>query len=117
MAFIDFKKDPHRRLNILTGEWLLVSPQRTERPWQGKVENAPSANRPHYDPKCYLCPGNVRADGSVNPRYASCFSFTNDFSALLESTPINDFNNNNLLFATSRSHSSAIKRRKYSGCD
>lgn len=103
MATIDFKKDPHRRLNILTGEWLLVSPQRTERPWQGKVENASAANRPQYDPKCYLCPGNERADGSVNPQYKSCFSFTNDFSALMESTPINDFNADNLLVAKSES--------------
>lgn len=74
---------PHRRRNALTGEWVLVSPHRTKRPWQGKQESTPPANRPAYDPKCYLCPGNERAAGTHNPAYTGTFVFTNDFPALL----------------------------------
>ena len=78
---------PHRRLNQLTGEWVLVSPHRAERPWQGRVEKLPAETLPVYDPSCYLCPGNERAGGARNPDYSSTFVFTNDFSALLEDTP------------------------------
>ncbi|MCX2575175.1 UDP-glucose--hexose-1-phosphate uridylyltransferase [Pedobacter sandarakinus] len=92
--------NPHRRLNILTGEWILVSPHRTKRPWQGKVEDVAPDNRPEYDPKCYLCPGNDRADGDVNPAYTESFVFKNDFSALLEDTPAASLNESNLLVAT-----------------
>jgi UDPglucose--hexose-1-phosphate uridylyltransferase len=74
---------PHRRLNPLTGEWLLVSPQRTARPWQGQVDQTPSDLRSAYDPACYLCPGNERAGGLRNPDYAATFVFENDFAALL----------------------------------
>ena len=74
---------PHRRFNPLTGEWILVSPQRTKRPWKGQVEKLPLAERPEYDPGCYLCPGNERAGGVRNPKYESTFVFPNDFSALL----------------------------------
>lgn len=74
---------PHRRKNILTGEWILVSPHRTQRPWQGEVEKQQDEKRPVYDPTCYLCPGNLRASGEKNPQYTSTFVFTNDFSALL----------------------------------
>ncbi|HEY0671639.1 MAG TPA: UDP-glucose--hexose-1-phosphate uridylyltransferase [Longimicrobiales bacterium] len=74
---------PHRRLNQLNGEWVLVSPQRMLRPWQGQVERAaPIAGQP-YDPGCYLCPGNQRADGERNAAYSSTYVFTNDFPALL----------------------------------
>lgn len=73
---------PHRRLNALTGEWVLVSPHRTRRPWQGQVERRPPENRPRYDPTCYLCPGNARAGGERNPDYAGTFIFENDFAAL-----------------------------------
>lgn len=73
---------PHRRHNPLTGDWVLVSPQRTLRPWQGQVESAPPDNRPFYDPHCYLCPGNERAGGIRNPQYDPTFVFRNDFSAL-----------------------------------
>jgi UDPglucose--hexose-1-phosphate uridylyltransferase len=74
---------PHRRLNQLTGEWLLVSPQRTARPWQGQVEDTRPVPRPAHDPDCYLCPGNTRAAGAVTPAYPSTFVFGNDFPALL----------------------------------
>lgn len=78
---------PHRRYNPLTGEWVLVSPHRTKRPWQGQVEKSPPESRPQYDPACYLCPGNERAGGARNPIYVSTFIFTNDFAALLPDTP------------------------------
>ncbi len=74
---------PHRRLNPLTGEWVLVSPHRTERPWMGQTEARSGTEIPAYDPDCYLCPGNRRAHGAVNPRYAHTFVFDNDFPALL----------------------------------
>ncbi|MFI5135772.1 MAG: galactose-1-phosphate uridylyltransferase, partial [Chitinophagales bacterium] len=98
---IDFKKHPHRRKNILTGEWLLVSPQRTQRPWQGKVEALSGEQRPAYEANCYLCPRNKRAGINVNPDYSTCFSFTNDFSALEIDTPERNFNVNDLLVAKS----------------
>ena len=78
---------PHRRYNPLTGEWLLVSPHRTKRPWKGQVEKPTPEVRPEYDPACYLCPGNERAGGARNPDYESTFVFTNDFSALLPEVP------------------------------
>lgn len=74
---------PHRRLNALTGEWLLVSPHRAKRPWQGQREAKPALERPAYDPKCYLCPGNTRANGEQNPPYTATYIFDNDFAALL----------------------------------
>jgi len=73
---------PHRRRNALTGEWVLVSPHRTQRPWQGQVERRPPQDRAAYDPNCYLCPGNERAGGVRNPQYTGTFVFENDFAAL-----------------------------------
>jgi UDPglucose--hexose-1-phosphate uridylyltransferase len=78
---------PHRRLNLLTGEWVLVSPQRMQRPWLGQIETPPREMRPAYDPDCYLCPGNTRAGGQRNPHYDSTFVFDNDFAALLPTSP------------------------------
>ncbi len=78
---------PHRRLNPLTGEYVLVSPQRTQRPWQGKVDTPSRDARPEYDPACYLCPGNTRAGDAQNPDYQNTFVFTNDFAALLPDMP------------------------------
>lgn len=74
---------PHRRLNLLTREWVLVSPHRAKRPWLGQVERRPAQSLPEYDPTCYLCPGNERAGGVRNPGYTSTFVFDNDFAALL----------------------------------
>lgn len=77
----------HRRYNPLTGEWVLVSPHRTKRPWLGQVEKRAPEVRLSHDPKCYLCPGSERAGGYVNPNYESTFVFENDFSALLRGGP------------------------------
>ena len=74
---------PHRRWNPLTRHWVLVSPQRARRPWLGQVEKVPPEHLPAYDPTCYLCPGNARAEGVSNPDYSSTFVFDNDFPALL----------------------------------
>jgi UDPglucose--hexose-1-phosphate uridylyltransferase len=78
-----FSQSPHRRWNPLRRSWVLVSPHRTQRPWQGEVGKTAPVAGPSYDPECYLCPGNTRAGGSVNPQYKSIFSFVNDYSALL----------------------------------
>ena len=72
----------HRRYNILTGEWVLVSPHRAKRPWQGKNEALPKKQTISYDPDCYLCPGNTRINGAVNPDYKDVYIFQNDFAAL-----------------------------------
>jgi UDPglucose--hexose-1-phosphate uridylyltransferase len=78
---------PHRRYNPLRGQWVLVSPQRTQRPWQGEVGSAETTAPVHYDPHCYLCPGNERAGGHRNPHYSHVFAFVNDFAALLPDSP------------------------------
>jgi len=85
--FEELSQGPHRRYNPLTGEWVLVSPHRNRRPWQGKQEAAAESGRPAYDESCYLCPGNRRSGGQQNPDYTHTFVFANDFSALLTDTP------------------------------
>jgi len=90
---------PHRRYNPLLDEWVLVSPHRTKRPWQGQVEKLPPENRPQHDPTCYLCPGNERAGGVRNPQYTETFVFTNDFAALLADTPAGNFGEGTLMQA------------------
>jgi UDPglucose--hexose-1-phosphate uridylyltransferase len=90
---------PHRRYNALAGEWVFVSPHRNRRPWQGQVEPTPAASRPQYDPQCYLCPGNVRANGEHNPSYRSTYVFTNDYPAFLPETVAQDATQHPLLQA------------------
>lgn len=79
---INLQDYSHKRYNILTGEWVLVSPHRSKRPWQGKNETPPQKQKVSYDPNCYLCSGNTRSNGEQNPEYEDVFVFTNDFSAL-----------------------------------
>jgi UDPglucose--hexose-1-phosphate uridylyltransferase len=84
-------RHPHRRYNPLLDEWVLVSAERTRRPWQGRVEPPPSEPAVPYDPTCYLCPGNRRASGVSNPDYDTTFVFTNDFAALTPDVPEDRF--------------------------
>lgn len=99
MQSFTYIEHPHTRKNLLTGEWILVSPHRTKRPWQGKQEQLPQEDRPSFDPACYLCPGNERADGTRNDQYTGPYAFTNDFSALLSDTPEGSMEIGNLLEA------------------
>ncbi|MCV9927073.1 UDP-glucose--hexose-1-phosphate uridylyltransferase [Flavobacterium sp. LS1R49] len=82
MRNFDINEDPHRRYNPLINEWVLVSPHRAKRPWQGQNELVVTEPLPKYDPTCYLCPENVRANGMKNPKYESSFVFENDFAAM-----------------------------------
>ena len=84
---MSFHEKPHRRFNPLNGQWILVSPHRTDRPWQGQVEKVAQEAMPEHDPKCYLCPRNDRAGGKKNPDYSGTFVFENDYPALLADTP------------------------------
>lgn len=81
---VDLHRQPHRRYNPLNGEWVQVSPHRMLRPWQGQLDPPVVEARPTHDPDCYLCPGNERAGGQINPTYEDIFVFDNDFSALLD---------------------------------
>ena len=99
MSDFQLQKHPHRRLNALTSEWVLVSPHRTQRPWQGQTEDRPSSSTPPYDPACYMCPGNHRAGGAQNPVYTSTYVFDNDYPALLLDTPMGGSDLQGLLVA------------------
>jgi UDPglucose--hexose-1-phosphate uridylyltransferase len=97
----DLQADVHRRLNPLTGEWVLVCPHRSRRPWQGQIEPPAPAATVAYDPSCYLCPGNTRAGGLINPDYDATFAFDNDFAALRPQSHVGQFAVDHLLYARS----------------
>jgi UDPglucose--hexose-1-phosphate uridylyltransferase len=90
MTAFDPHDHPHRRRNLLTGRWVLVSPHRGRRPWQGQTGDPAPRNTAAYDPECYLCPGNTRSGGETNPDYRATLVFPNDFPALMPDTPAPD---------------------------
>lgn len=94
-------KNTHRRFNPMTGEWILVSPNRTKRPWQGQNEDVNKHQKPKYDSGCYLCPTNTRANGEKNPEYSGTYSFINDFSSLTMDAAKDSLNIDNLIVAES----------------
>ena len=99
MNGINLRTTPHRRWNPLLREWVLVSPHRTQRPWQGKVDKLAPAPSIEYDPDCYLCPGNVRAEGLRNPGYTETFVFDNDFPAMLPNVATSEMDQDGLIVA------------------
>jgi UDPglucose--hexose-1-phosphate uridylyltransferase len=99
MAELNLTQHPHRRFNPLKQEWVLVSPHRTQRPWQGRIEEAATPPGLKYDPSCYLCPGNARAGGVRNPEYQTTFVFENDFPALLPRVPESQLQKDDLIIA------------------
>lgn len=101
MIEFNLQQQPHRRWNPLMREWVLVSPHRTQRPWQGQTEKHSSLEEVAYDPTCYMCPGNQRAGGQQNPNYSDVYIFDNDYSALLPDSPSGSTGQSPLLCAES----------------
>lgn len=101
MEKFNLEDHPHRRYNPLTGDWILVSPHRAKRPWQGQQEEVVPDNKPEYDEKCYLCPTNSRVGGDKNPDYQDTYVFQNDFSSLLRDTPFGEVDEDELFLAKS----------------
>ncbi|MGB7471607.1 MAG: galactose-1-phosphate uridylyltransferase, partial [Candidatus Acidiferrum sp.] len=99
MSETDFRTTPHRRWNPLLREWVLVSPHRTQRPWLGKVDKVAPLPALQYDPECYLCPGNVRAQGLHNPAYSETYVFDNDFPAMLPNVSDGQIDQDGLIVA------------------
>ena len=98
---LDLLAQPHRRFNALTQEWVLVSPNRNQRPWLGQTERVQKDEVHAYDPGCYMCPGNIRATGERNPHYSETFVFDNDYPALVSSTTPSTLDRNGLIVAAS----------------
>jgi UDPglucose--hexose-1-phosphate uridylyltransferase len=86
----------HRRRNPSTGDWVLISPHRAKRLWQGQVEKPQGSESAPHDPSCYLCSGSTRINGEVNHEYSGTFVFTNDFAALMKDTPASEQSNDDL---------------------
>lgn len=103
MSSPELREHAHWRYNSLSREWILVSPYRTQRPWQGQTEPAATQPVPDYSPDCYMCPGNLRVNGARNPCYDGTFVFDNDFPALLPDTPAAEQNLENLIIARAES--------------
>jgi UDPglucose--hexose-1-phosphate uridylyltransferase len=99
MNWNEFRETPHRRWNPLLREWVLVSPQRSQRPWLGQVAKPAASPQIEYDPECYLCPGNARSQGLRNPAYRTTFVFDNDFPALLPDVPEGKYEKDGLIVA------------------
>src|SRR2546429_1972610 len=97
MSFDELNRIPHRRFNALLREWVLVSPHRTQRPWQGKVEKLARPPVVTFDPNCYLCPGNKRAGGARTPPYTETYVFDNDYPAMLPDVATVQFDSSGLL--------------------
>jgi UDPglucose--hexose-1-phosphate uridylyltransferase len=98
-SLIELGRHPHRRYDPLRGEWVQVSPQRNDRPWQGQIDAPAADDVPVHDPGCYLCPGSARAGSARNPGYSSTFVFDNDFAALRPATPAASYADGELLLA------------------
>ncbi len=108
MTTFDPTDHPHRRRNLLTGRWVLVSPHRAKRPWQGETGAVAARGGPSWDAECYLCPGNTRTGGVVNPDYRATLVFPNDFPALIPTTPAPDSADDLFVMAPARGEARVI---------
>lgn len=67
-----------QRWHPLREEWIIVAAHRQNRPWTGETVSEDEDTIPEYDASCYLCPGNERVSGDINPEYRQTFVFDND---------------------------------------